>query len=157
MQRICVALSCHGRLVTGFSPRRLGFAPGVVRVWFVVDKLALGQNYLRTLRLSPVSIIPPLLNSHSCVMWVMDSGPVRGFSSTETGLTPSQKQNAADSSHKTRHAHVHRILCSFIYQLCYSFFVLKCFISCMCLYRQMGQLWWMTSVLCLPIWNTNFV
>jgi hypothetical protein len=33
-------------------------------VGFVVDKVALGQVFLRVLRFFPVSIIPPLLNIH---------------------------------------------------------------------------------------------
>jgi hypothetical protein len=43
-------------LVAGLSPRRPGFAPGSIRVGFVVDKVALGQVCLRVLRFSPVSI-----------------------------------------------------------------------------------------------------
>jgi hypothetical protein len=38
-------------LVSGLSPRRLGFAPGSIHVGFVVDKVALGQVFLRVLRL----------------------------------------------------------------------------------------------------------
>jgi hypothetical protein len=33
------------RLVAGFPPRRPGFAPGSAQVWFVVDKVALGQVF----------------------------------------------------------------------------------------------------------------
>jgi hypothetical protein len=40
----------------GLSPRRPGFAPGSIRVGFVVDKVALGQVVLRVLRFSPVNI-----------------------------------------------------------------------------------------------------
>jgi hypothetical protein len=50
------------RLVTGLSPRRPGFDPGSVHVGFVVDKVALGQAFLRVLRFSPVSLIPPVLH-----------------------------------------------------------------------------------------------
>jgi hypothetical protein len=46
-------------------PWRPGFAPRSVRVGFVVDKVALGQVFLRVLRSYPVSIIPPLLHIHS--------------------------------------------------------------------------------------------
>jgi hypothetical protein len=43
----------------GLSPRRLGFTPGSVRVEFVVDKVALGQVFLRVLRFFfPKNIIP---------------------------------------------------------------------------------------------------
>jgi hypothetical protein len=33
------------RLVAGFPPRRPGFEPGSGQVWFVVDKVALGQVF----------------------------------------------------------------------------------------------------------------
>jgi hypothetical protein len=42
-------------LVAGLSPRRTGFAPGSIHVGFVVDKVALGQVFLRVLRF-PLSI-----------------------------------------------------------------------------------------------------
>jgi hypothetical protein len=48
------------RLVAGLSPR----TPGLIHMGFVVDKVALGQVFLRVLRFSPVSIIPPLLHIH---------------------------------------------------------------------------------------------
>jgi hypothetical protein len=51
-------------LVAGLSPRRRGFLPGPVHVGFVVDKVALGHFFIRFLRFSPVSIIPPLLHTH---------------------------------------------------------------------------------------------
>jgi len=41
-----------------------GFDPRAVNVRFVVDKLALGQGFLRKLGFSPVSIIPPLFHTH---------------------------------------------------------------------------------------------
>jgi hypothetical protein len=55
-------------LVAGL-PRR---TPGSIHVGFVVDKVALGQVFLRVLRFSPVNIIPPslskLISSGECVM-----------------------------------------------------------------------------------------
>jgi hypothetical protein len=51
-------------LVTGLSPRRPGFAPRSIHVGFVVDKVALGQVFLRVLRFSPANIIPPLPHIH---------------------------------------------------------------------------------------------
>ena len=51
------------RLVAaGLSQRRSGFDPGSVHVGFVVDKVALGQVFLRVLRFSPVNFIPPMLH-----------------------------------------------------------------------------------------------
>jgi hypothetical protein len=43
-------------LVTGLSPQRPGFASGAIHVGFVMDKVALGQVFLRVLRFSPVNI-----------------------------------------------------------------------------------------------------
>jgi hypothetical protein len=43
-------------LVAGLSPQRPGFAPWSIHVGFVVDKVALGQVFLRVLRFSPVNI-----------------------------------------------------------------------------------------------------
>jgi hypothetical protein len=60
-------------LVAGLSPRRPGFASGSIHVGFVVDKLALGQVFLRVLRFSTVNIIPPslskLISSGECVIF----------------------------------------------------------------------------------------
>jgi hypothetical protein len=50
------------RLVVGLSPRRRGFDAGSVYVGFVVDKVVLGQVFLRVLRFSPVNFIPPVLH-----------------------------------------------------------------------------------------------
>jgi hypothetical protein len=59
-------------LVAGLSPRRPGFAPGSIHVGFVVDKVGLGQVFLRVLLFFPVSIIPPslskLISSGECVI-----------------------------------------------------------------------------------------
>ena len=54
------------RLVAVFSRRRLGFDPRSVRVCFVVHKVSLRlQVSLPPLQFSPVSIIPPMLHTHS--------------------------------------------------------------------------------------------
>jgi hypothetical protein len=58
-----VAVPWLRRLVAGLSPRRSGFAPVSVHVGFVVDKVALGQVFLRVLRVSSVSIITPSLSN----------------------------------------------------------------------------------------------
>jgi hypothetical protein len=50
------------RLVAGLSPRRSLFDPGSVHVGFVMDKVALGQVFLRILRVSPINFIPPVLH-----------------------------------------------------------------------------------------------
>jgi hypothetical protein len=49
-------------LVAGLSSRSSRFEPGSIHVGFVVDRVALGQVFLRDLRFSPVSIIPPSLS-----------------------------------------------------------------------------------------------
>jgi len=46
------------------SPRRPVFGPRSDYMRFVVGKVALGQGFLRVLRLSRVSVIPPTLRTH---------------------------------------------------------------------------------------------
>jgi hypothetical protein len=55
----------------------------IISVGSVVDKVALGQVFLRVLRFFPVRIIPLLLHIHSYIIWWMDKGPVSGRSSNE--------------------------------------------------------------------------
>ena len=52
------------QLVAGLSARRPEHDPKSVLVGFVVDKVAVGQVILRVLRISPVNIIPTLLQTH---------------------------------------------------------------------------------------------
>jgi hypothetical protein len=51
------AVPCLRQLFVGLSPLRLWFESGPVHVGFVVDKVALGQIFLRVLRFFTVSII----------------------------------------------------------------------------------------------------
>jgi hypothetical protein len=57
-----VAVPWLKRLVAGPSPRRPGFAPTSVLVRFVVDKVVLGEAFLRILWFSSVNSIPPWLS-----------------------------------------------------------------------------------------------
>ena len=50
--------------VVGLPPQRPGFDPESIHLEFVVREEALGQFPLWVLRISPVSIFPPLLYSH---------------------------------------------------------------------------------------------
>jgi hypothetical protein len=50
------------RALTTFYPRRPGLASRSVHVAFVVDKVALGQVFLRALRVFPVNIISSFLH-----------------------------------------------------------------------------------------------
>jgi hypothetical protein len=59
------------RLGANVSARRPGFDPTSVRVGFVMDKVALGQDFFCVLRFSPVSIIPPVLHTHTYVHVVL--------------------------------------------------------------------------------------
>ena len=52
------------RLVAGLSLRRSGFCSWPIHMGFVVNKVALGQAFLRMSRFSPVSIIAPMLRTH---------------------------------------------------------------------------------------------
>ena len=48
----------------GLSPRRSGFGAKPIRVTFVVYKVPLAHVFLPVLRFSPVTIIPPMLQTH---------------------------------------------------------------------------------------------
>jgi hypothetical protein len=54
---------------------------GSVHVWFVVDRVALGQRFIRVLQFSPVIIIPPRLSV--IIIWGMNNMPI-GDRSSET-------------------------------------------------------------------------
>jgi hypothetical protein len=53
--------------ISGLSRRSLGFHSRPHIVTRAVEKVAIGQDSLRMLSLSPVSIIPPLLHTHSTI------------------------------------------------------------------------------------------
>jgi hypothetical protein len=52
------------RLVAGFPPRRLGLDPGSGQVWFVVDKVALGQVFSEYFGFPCQSSFHQLLHNH---------------------------------------------------------------------------------------------
>jgi hypothetical protein len=51
-------------LSAGLSPQNPMFDPRPARLGFVVDKAALGQDYIRVIRFSLVSVIPPGPHNH---------------------------------------------------------------------------------------------
>ena len=53
------------QLVTGLSQWRSMFNPGPVHVRFLMDQVALGQDFLPVLQFSPVSIILPMIHAHN--------------------------------------------------------------------------------------------
>jgi hypothetical protein len=55
------------RLVAGFSPPRPGFDPRLAHTIFAMDKVALWQVFLPVLQFCTVSIIRPLLHTHSFI------------------------------------------------------------------------------------------
>jgi hypothetical protein len=58
-------------LVAGLPLWRCGFYPRPVHMRFVVNKVALGQVFLSVIKLSPVSIILPMLHTH---LWLQAAG-----------------------------------------------------------------------------------
>jgi hypothetical protein len=82
------AQAVSGRLLTEEARVRAQRIP----LGSVVDEVVLEQVSLRVLRLSPVSIIPPLLHIHSCIIWGMDNGPVSGPVPHGRSLTLSQRK-----------------------------------------------------------------
>lgn len=63
---------------------RLLTAKARVHVRFVVDKVVLGNVFLPVLMFSVVSVIPPLLHIHSCVICGMDNESAQRLISIET-------------------------------------------------------------------------
>ena len=63
---------CH--IVAGLSPRMYGFNPRPVQVGFVVNNVTV--ILLQVLWFFPVSIIPPMLQTHSPIMKTVQSPPV---------------------------------------------------------------------------------
>jgi hypothetical protein len=59
--------SCGRRFLAGPSPRRPPLDPRPVHVTSEMDVVALGQFFLPVLQFSPVSIIPPMLHTHSFI------------------------------------------------------------------------------------------
>jgi len=57
----------HRRLLAVVKSQKTAFVHRVIDVGFVGDKVALRQVFIRVLRLSPVSNIPTMLHSHSCI------------------------------------------------------------------------------------------
>jgi hypothetical protein len=76
--------------LTGFSPRRSGFAPRAVHVEFVVDKVVLGQVFMQVLQFSLVNIIPPMLHV-SCIIWGWTMG-ILTAAVPETQFHPIEKK-----------------------------------------------------------------
>ena len=58
------AVSWLRRSVAGFSPPTPEFDPRSVRVGSLVDRVAVGQDSVPVLRLSPVSVVAPMLHTH---------------------------------------------------------------------------------------------
>ena len=56
-RRRLVACTCLLQRTSGFDPRQ-------VHAIFIMDTVKRGQIFLRVLRFSPVSIIPPVLHTH---------------------------------------------------------------------------------------------
>jgi hypothetical protein len=79
------------RLVAGLSPRRHGFAPELIYVGFVVDKVALGQIFLRVLRFSPVNMSFHAAALQIHITWGMNNMSASG-SSSETYSHPINKK-----------------------------------------------------------------
>jgi hypothetical protein len=100
------------RLVAGLSQ----WAPGSIRVRFVVDKVVVGQVFLLSSLVSPANIIPPLLHIHlSPPHEVCDSsdqaahyyhlGPKLGASFLTQHIGWKQNKKAIFSRGIIKHAH----------------------------------------------------
>lgn len=62
------AMLCLRKLVTGFSPWRLGFDSRGAHLGFVLDEVQMGQVFLCIIQFIIVSIIPPVLHTNISFM-----------------------------------------------------------------------------------------
>jgi hypothetical protein len=69
-REVRVAVPWLRSLVAGLSPGRPGIAPGSIHVGFVVDKVALGQVFLRVVRFS-LSIYHSTVALQTHINWGM--------------------------------------------------------------------------------------
>jgi hypothetical protein len=76
------------QLVAGLSLRRPKFDPVSGRVGFVVDEVALGQDFFRVFRFSHVSFIPPVLH------YTEKSSSSQGFTTSLQGCGASVASSA---------------------------------------------------------------
>jgi len=72
------------RLAIGLAWCKHWITSRAVDVRCVMDTLAVRQVFLRVLRLSPVSTIPPVLHIHSTFSRWMGIGPIKGSNTSET-------------------------------------------------------------------------
>jgi len=61
---ICLVVPWLVRLITEIVRCRPAFVRGPVRVWFVLEKVAMGHVFLREFWSSLISIIPSMLRTH---------------------------------------------------------------------------------------------
>jgi hypothetical protein len=74
---------CSLSPISGVSPFANPGRVAMIKTHLTCRLAALRSVFSRTIQFSPVSIIPPLLHIHSCVIWGLDSGPVSDRSSAE--------------------------------------------------------------------------
>jgi hypothetical protein len=58
-----------GAWLPGHTPRSHGFSTGPVPMRFVVGKVVLGQDFFEILRFSLVSTMPPMVHTHSFILY----------------------------------------------------------------------------------------
>jgi hypothetical protein len=60
--------------IAGLSPRKPDFSPRLLHNGFVVNKVALGQDFLHVPQYYPLRTIPSLLHAHSLSDYVCELG-----------------------------------------------------------------------------------
>ena len=61
-----------------------------------------GQDFLLELRLSPLSIIPPVLHNHSSASLWMGTGPIKGRNITKHNTSPLRNKEKNATSHSSK-------------------------------------------------------
>ena len=75
---------CHRRLDTGLSLQILGFNPRKLCVRFMVDEVALKQNFSELLLFTPIITIPPLLHTQLSYLLRCATVLTRPYASTSS-------------------------------------------------------------------------
>jgi hypothetical protein len=84
-------------LVIRLALLKPGFTLRSIHVGFVVEKVALGQVFIRVLWFSPFNIIPPRLNNH--IIWRMNNRPIGGQSSEAHSHSINMNNHSATQVH----------------------------------------------------------
>jgi hypothetical protein len=98
LQRLWMSVLWLRRLVADGSTRRPGFDLRPVSVKFMADRVALGHVFLRILRFSRLSVIPPMHHTHLSITDALQSEKWTNYLSNSMEQRPSWEANSFSAS-----------------------------------------------------------